>query len=310
MIGGKKMKIINMEIEKYKDFPTRYDLRYWKNVQERWIKVSSFEFESEIEQVVDFLKKEGINSLLIDTFGNNYRINMENLKYLSFIKELSIDSGSYVNIKYLYCLQDLESLWINNDNYGEEIDVSQFKHLKRLILFNSCKNINGLFSLTNLETLKLQKFKECNLTNFSNFPNLTALELVQPQITSLKGIENLKNLKCFTLFYASKLPSLAGIEQLKKLEYLEIRNCKKLLDYDSLRGLESLNRLSINFSGSLQNLNFLVNLKKLDFFGLVDTGVSDGDISLLVKVPSHGYTNKKNFNYLSKGGKDIKKIDN
>lgn len=57
----------------------------------------------------------------------------------------------------------------------------------------------------------------------------------------------------------------------------------------------------------IENLNFVSNLKALEYFGLVETNVLDGKIDLLVKVPKHGYTNKRKFNYYEKNGVDIKK---
>lgn len=211
------MKIILHEIEKYKGFPSRYDLNYWKTDQERWLRVSSFEFESEIEEIVKRLKEENICSLSIDTCYNNYRFSFENFKYLTFIKELYIGSGNYVDVENLYLLDELETLYINNINETEEIDLKRLKSLKKLIIFSSCKNLKCLFSLTNLETLKLEKFRETDFSKFENMDNLTSLELVQPKITSLNGIEKMSKLKCLTLFYSSSLLSIENIGVLKNL---------------------------------------------------------------------------------------------
>lgn len=301
------MKIMDHEFKKYKGFPTRYDLNYWKVDQDRWLRVSSFELESEIEEIIKKLKEENIYSLSIDTAGNNYRFSLENLKYLTFIKELSIDSGSYVDVESLYLLNELESLWINNENEGEEIDLTRLKSLKKLIVSNTCKKLKGLFFLSNLETLKLQKFKENDLSSFTHMENLTALELVQAKITSLNGIEKMSKLKCLTLFYSPSLISIENIKSLKDLEYLALRVCKKIQKYDAFKYLNKLKQLSISDCSPIANLDFVRNLTNLEWFGLVDTNVIDGKIDLLVKVPEHGYTNKRNFNYVERNGIDIKK---
>lgn len=303
------MKIKKIETGKYQHFPTRYDLQYWKNDKEKWLEVSSFEFENDIALIVDSLKKNDIDSITINTFGNSYQINFENFKYLTFVKELSIDSGSYINIDNLYLLENLESLWLNNDNYGEEIDLSKFKSLRKLIVSNSCKNLKGIFNLTNLMTLKLQKFNEIDLTKFNLMEKLTSLELVQSNIYSLNGIEKMKNLKCLTLFYSSKLKCIEKINHLCGLEYLEIRNCKKIENYDMLKKLKNLKRLAIYDCSPINNLTFINYLKKLNFVGLINTNVVDGDIEPLILIENHGYTNKKNFNYYNKNGLDIKKLN-
>ncbi len=189
------MDIKAMNIDKYKKFPTRYDLQYWKNDNELWIEVSSYEFENDIMLVAQQLKENNIESIIIRTFGNNYQINFENLKYISFIKELSIDSGSYINVKNVYLLEKLETLWINNNNYGEEID------LKKLIIANSCINLKGLYELPNLITLKLKKFNEIDLTKFEMMNNLTSLKMFNI-ILFIKTVINRKDF-CFKKFRIS-----------------------------------------------------------------------------------------------------------
>lgn len=303
------MNIKKMEIEKYKKFDTRYDLQYWKNDNELWLEVSSYEFENDIMLIVQKLKEHNIDSIIINTFGNNYQINLENLKYISFIKELSIDSGSYINTNYLCLLEKLETLWINNNNYGEAIDLKKLKCLRKLVVTNSCVNLKGLFELPNLITLKLQKFNESDLTKFEMMDNLTSLELVQSKIKSLNGIEKMKNLKCLTLFYSSQLLSIEKISVLNRLEYLEIRNCKKIENYNCLGELNELRKLSIYDCSTLNDLLFIDHLKKLDFIGLINTNVIDGNIEPLIKIKKHGYTNKRNFNYYYLNGKDIKKVE-
>ncbi len=301
------MNIKKMNIDEYKKFPTRYDLQYWKNDNELWLEVSSYEFENDIALIVQKLKENNIESIIIRTFGNNYQIDFENLKYISFIKELSIDSGSYINVNNIYRLENMETLWINNTNYGEEIDLKKLKSLKKLIITNSCINLKGLYELPNLITLKLQKFNEIDLTKFEMMNNLTSLELVQSKIRTLDGIEKMKNLKCLTLFYSSQLLSIEKISILKKLEYLEIRNCKKIENYEYLKLLKNLKRLSIYDCSALKDLLFINQLKNLEFIRLINTNVNDGNIEPLIKIKSHGYTNKRNFNYYQLNGKDIPK---
>lgn len=71
--------------------------------------------------------------------------------------------------------------------------------------------------------------------------------------------------------------------------------------------LNSLKRLSIYDCSTLNDLLFVNQLKNLEFIGLINTNVHDGNIEPLIKIKSHGYTNKKNFNYYQSNGKDIPK---
>lgn len=304
------MKILSLD-DQYKKHLSRYDLRYYPQYGKLLLEVSSFEFESDIEihEIVKTLKEKNIHHLSINTYLNNYQLNMENLKYLSFLTGLGIGRGSYVNIEYLYHLKHLKYLFIYNDNYGEKIDFSKIPHLERLEIICSLKNIVGVNNLKNLKALKLQKYNEKDLSYLSNLNELEALELIQPKIETLNGIEKFRKLKCFTLFNANKLMSLENINHLRSLEYIAFSDCKKLSGYEKLNELKNLIYISLVKCGSITTLTWLENLKKLEFMGLVETNVLDGDISLLVKIPKHGYTNKRNFNYYQdKNNNDIKKF--
>ena len=110
------------------------------------------------------------------------------------------------------------------------------------------------------------------------------------------------------MFYCSKLSSLKGVEYLSKLEYLKLETCKALSDYHFLADAQLLKYLFIGSCGTVNDLKWLHNLKRMNYIGLIDTDVTDGDVSCLLSVPDHRYTNKKHFNYYqNKYGVDIKR---
>ncbi len=246
--------------------------------------------------------------LSINTQGNNYRVDLANLEELFFLEYLGLPCGSFINVSTLEGLTKLKSLFLFNDNDGEAIDLSKLRSLKRLYIQNSLGKIEGIESLVGLHTLSLQKLKATDLQSLSSLTNLESLELVQSTIESLDGISLLKKLKCLTMFYCSKLSSLKGVEYLSKLEYLKLDTCKALSDYHFLADAQLLKYLFIGSCGAVNDLKWLHNLKRMNYIGLIDTDVTDGDVSCLLSVPDHRYTNKKHFNYYqNKYGVDIKR---
>lgn len=302
------MKIVITEKAQYRKFPTRYDLNYWYQTPDKCLEIQPWELETEIDLVKQMLLDSNVTYLSIDTQGNNFRVDLANLKHLSFLEYLSLPRGSYVNVAALKFLANLKSLFVFNDNYGETLDLSNLQSLKRLQIKNSMRNIKGIEALSQLHTLSLQKYKQKDLQLLSNLTNLKSFELVQSSIVSLDGIASINNLKCLTLFYCNKLESLKGIDNLSELEYLKLETCKGLGDYQYLAKAPLLNYLFIGSCGIVSNLQWLDNLRNLDYVGLIETDVADGDISHLLRVPTHRYTNKKHFNYFqNKYGVDIKK---
>lgn len=302
------MQIVNFEMEKYRKFDSRYDLNYWYQIPDEWLKVDYDEFQSEIDIIVCRLTKENIRGLIIDTHLNKSEFDLSNLQRLSSLEYLSLGCGNYINTKALDNLQNLKSLYIYGENNGECLDLSKLRCLKRLIICNSMHNIVGIENLTGLETLKLQKFMRNDLQSIKGLSSLTALELIQPRIVSLKGIEELKNMQCLTLFYCSKLTSLEYISELTELKHLQLRNCSKLTNYTYLGQCKLLKYLSIMNCGPIGDLQWMQTLNGLKFIGLVETNVLSGDVSPMLNVPDHRFTNKKNFNYYQNSkGIDIKR---
>ena len=87
--------------DQYKKHLSRYDLRYYPQYGKLLLEVSSFEFESDIEihVIVNTLKEKNIHHLSINTYLNNYQLNLENLREDAFLgRELrSILKKSKVN---------------------------------------------------------------------------------------------------------------------------------------------------------------------------------------------------------------------
>lgn len=300
-----KLLTIDGDDEKNIKYPSRYDLNYWVRRPVKYLQVLPWEFELDINQIVDVLKKENVES--IEILNTNNRVSLENLKEISFIKSLCLTGGGYYNTENISCLDQLIRLRIWNENYSETINVSSLKRLERLEIMYSCNNFVGFETLSTLKTLCIQKYPHKDLSPLKGLESLEALELIQPKVELLSGMETMLKMRCLTIFYSRKLSDISALENLNRLEYIIFENCPKISDYSILGNLTELKYLHIFTSKAIKSLEWLPNLKKLVFFSIVDTDVEDGNLENAIKIPYHAYTNKRHFNYYERNGIDIKK---
>lgn len=285
----------------YLKFDSRYDLKYWGKIKSEYLSVTKRELEEEIETIIDFMIKEGLDKLEIleQNVYVEFTIDLSNLRKITFLKELYISGGHYINGQILEDLTQLEHIFIfQNENNKTIINLSKLINLKFLNIQNCVNNITGFESLKNLETLILAKYqpKSRDFT-MMNLPNLSNFELVQPRIETFAGMSNMKNIKCLTIFRSPTLKTIKEISILEKLEYLILDHAKNIVDFDTLKNNKSLKYLSILDSGVMDNLIFIRELKKLEFAVIRGTNVKDGNMTFLKDLRYAAFDNKKHYNY-------------
>jgi len=295
-----------MEIKKYDHteyihFDSRYDLKYWNRIKFEYLSVTKRELEEEIDKIIEFMSKKGLDKLEIleQNAYVEFTIDLKNLSKITFLKELYISGGLYINGDTLEELTQLEHLFIFlNENNKTNMDLSKLKRLKFLNIQNYINNITGFEELENLETLILAKYqpKSRDFT-MMNLPSLSNLELVQPKIETLSGLNKLKNIKCLTLIRSTTLKSIREINNLEKLEFLILDHTKNVDDFDSIKNNKSLKHLSIIDSGTIDNLEFIRELKMLEFVVLLGTNVIDGNLTNLKDLRYAAFDNKRHYNY-------------
>lgn len=103
------------------------------------------------------------------------------------------------------------------DSNNQKIDYSRFPKLRSLGGELSTFSYKTLGRLTALESIGItNKFREDDVSIFSNNTNLKSLMLRGSKIASLKGLENFKELERLELFYNRRLESLEGITEKHK----------------------------------------------------------------------------------------------
>ncbi len=133
-------------------------------------------------------------------------------------------------------------------------------------------------------------------------PNLKYLEINFSNCTSLVGLEKYPLLQRLDLNYCTKLENLNGIEVLSQDIYcLWIDHSQKLINHSDVAMLPNLKTLGLHSCGTIQNLDFINNLKKLTTFMFMDTNVADGNMSPLIhhtpKLRSLSFSSKRHFSH-------------
>lgn len=258
-----------------------------------------------------------------DYINNNTRFIKTEKKYY---KELFLRNVVFItsdklkqNLKALRFEKDINTIRLTDDYKLDNLDFLNDYDLSFItsidILSDSIENINGLYSLQNIE--------EINSINqnidYSRFPKLRSIggELSAYSYKTLSEISTLesiglsnrfkendvtifsKNTKLkYLMLRGSKITSLRGLENFKELEYLELFHNRSIV---SLEGIieehnKSLKEVSVYSAPKLLYVNeFLIKLTDLEFLQLEVKKVdSFAFLEKLMNLKTLGIHNKLN----------------
>lgn len=243
----------------------------------------------EYENYIQMQKVEGI--YLTSLYYSKDDIDF--IEKIADLKKLNL-SISLRNYEVLYYLDNLEELHLE-DPKGE-VDLTRFKKLKRLSLYNVTKHVIGLENCNQLIQVTLWKYKPklINLEELSSLIRLNNLTLIQGTISSLKGCQNLSDLTKLELTYLSKLTHIDDIVYTEQLKVLSFESCKNIDDFTCIKNLEKLSLINCGEIASLKFISELPNLKLLVFS---KTNVVDGDLSYCEGIEYVGFDNKKHYTH-------------
>lgn len=213
----------------------------------------------------------------------------EDLKFLPYLKALTIPQGSEGDLLVLAALNRLESLSVQGRKLSQEelIAIAGRKNLTSLSLPNcSLSSITDLEPLTELTCLDLSGNTLRNLAPLSAMTGLKELYLANNAINTLEALKPLKNLEVLDVSYNSlhtleqvyglksltvlragnnQIGSILGINDLQNLTVLELdhNNITEVKMLTALTGLNELN-LSNNAITSILGLETMAHLRNLD----------------------------------------------
>ena len=145
----------------------------------------------------------------------------------------------------------------------------------------------------------------CKEKNFSNLPDISGLKTIVINFTNsenLYGLGKYPNLERIELYYCRNMKLLDGIEYLsKKITFFQLDYSKKIQNFNRIVELENIEDLRYNESGKIENIDFILQMKKLRTFCFVNTNVVDGNLYPLLqhepKLTSVGFMNKRHYSH-------------
>ena len=258
-----------------------------------------------IDEGMQLFYRENLHGVVIAHVHGYNLDEVDFLKNYPLIKHISISGIS--NVKGIYALKDLESLYISGEKL--KIDFGAFPHLKKLIIDWSPYLLN-MNQCSKLETLSFYKYKPLSkdMSQLFNISWLKSLTITQSPINSLRGLEGFRQLEKIELNYCSKLEKICCLESSKKtLTTLLLDHCKSIENHEYVELLKELKVLAYNNCGNIPSIKFIKKMPSLEDFRFVNTDITDGDISPCIGLKYAGFFNKKHYSHTSE---QIEKLSN
>ncbi len=237
-----------------------------------------------VEETVQFMKAEQIYALMINEVTGFTSKDISCLQHFDFIKYINIVNYLVEESSPIHHLKNLETL-ILQTYCKTELDFSKFPKLKHGAFYWRPK-ATSLYNCKTLESLAIQNYSPAtkDLSLLAGLSNLQELTLTTSSISSLKGIEKLRKLKKLEINYFSKLSSLDGIQHLPNLIDLKLNSCKHITNLELLAETPQLKRLHIDKIGNIQNIKPLSALQNLEWLGIFEFKIEDGDMTPLFEL--------------------------
>lgn len=221
---------------------------------------------------------------------------INDLQYFPYLKELTIQGGSYDNTNILSYLNNLEKLTISHVPLTSQDlrTIASMSHLTELTLSycsissiqdlagaqklvyldlnnNIIRDITALSTMTDLITLDISHNAVESLTTLSQLVNLKDLNVANNDLASLVPLASCTALEKVNVSN-NKIGTLSGIENLKNL-YQIVASGNNLTDLDILANSTQLTHLTVS-NNSLQNITVVTKLNKLQHLDFSHNEVS------------------------------------
>ncbi|EJL74391.1 hypothetical protein [Chryseobacterium populi] len=268
---------------------------------DRFKKEAIFSFapdnRADIQRSIEYIKKNKVKYISLSEKLLEKVDNLDFLGDMDFIEEIYISKYD-MDFSGIYKLKNLKALSVIYQKVTPTIDYSRFEKLEDLSIDWYNKEID-LSENKNLKKLIIWKFKPKNKSfSYIKLPqSIESLEVTESNIHNLEGLE-LANLKHFEGHYCTKLTSLSGLkESADHLQSLTLSSCGSLVNYQELEHCKNLEKIILTRCGEMQSLSWLKNLKKVSHISFLHTKVIDGDIRYCLGIKYVAFTNSRHYNY-------------
>ena len=234
--------------------------------------------------ISDFIEKESIEALFLNYARGWKGKDFSFLSELNSIKELDMIVAKAENLDSISGMYNLEEVNLACHT-NSEIDFTKLKKLRKCYV-NWWTGASSILDCVSLESLYLDEVKIKGLSKIGLLKNLTSLTIANSTVDSIEWVSKLPQLTKLSLLNCKQVKDFSAIEACVNLKELTIDGSKKLMDIDFLKNLKGLEFINLSSNGeiaTLAPLSCLENLKALAFAG--NTIIKDGDLSVLVELP-------------------------
>ncbi len=208
------------------------------------------------------------------TIPNN-AANYEDLKHLSKLQSLTIESGVPEQLSSIASLASLKELTIRNTAVSQSLleSIGKFPQLEKLTL-SGCgiTSISALAQLTKLKELDLSNNTIRSIEAIQNMAGLEFLNISKNVVVDLTSLSSLQTLNKLDVSY-NALTSLHPIGGLSSLTLLEANN-NAITDLGTIDRLSSLSYLNLAYN-SLEDISKIASCKELVDLDVSSNGITD-----------------------------------
>ncbi|NRB53918.1 MAG: hypothetical protein HRU41_40085 [Saprospiraceae bacterium] len=254
------------------------------------------------KQLRFFHQLKEITNLEVDL--SNYEAdNLDFLFPLGNLKSLTIgiNTKTVKNVEGLYSLKHLTELGLLTT--GPRVDLSQISSLEEVSFHWDKNRVVGIADLPKLQKLSIDSFNPKG-KSFQDLPandNLVRLKLFRGNQRTFSQFPLYPKLESLETDCYGKLEELKGVEKLgASLKRLRMEHSRKITDHQVLQHLPQLETLMLWNCGTMEDLSFLKQLRKLKIFNFGKSNVQDGNLSSALSHPaleSIWFNNKKHYSH-------------
>ena len=273
-----------------------------ENLEGNYLTIHVENFQEGVEYAA---KIEIQQILLIGTLANETLVDFnafnklsKSLRIISFIQDI----GNAINLESIYNLKELREITFQKKQKFE-LDISKFPKLEHFggEYWKGLINLEKAYTLT---SMVIRKYPYPDLENVSNLQKMERLHIYSSQIQSLDGVERLP-IRELCLAKNNKLEDIHKINEVSSLDSLQIEGCKRLENFTFLKGNPNIEDLFIDKLDSIDFVEFMPNLKKINFWNC-----KDGNMTPLLRSQSlevvNFYPNKKHYTHTLKEVEEIR----
>ena len=273
-----------------------------ENLEGNYLTIHVENFQEGVEYAA---KIEIQQILLIGTLANETLVDFnafnklsKSLRIISFIQDI----GNAINLESIYNLKELREITFQKKQKFE-LDISKFPKLEHFggEYWKGLINLEKAYTLT---SMVIRKYPYPDLENVSNLQKMERLHIYSSQIQSLDGVERLP-IRELCLAKNNKLEDIHKINEVSSLESLQIEGCKRLENFTFLKGNPNIEDLFIDKLDSIDFVEFMPNLKKINFWNC-----KGGNMNPLLRSQSlevvNFYPNKKHYTHTLKEVEEIR----